>query len=126
MICVPESPSSFPDKHCFCRHKSYGSIFKFDETKKDAERETQRGVPNGSLANATSSTSKHSIPSEDKNVNTPDENSKKSYSSPDTDVLLPSVDSPSVSESITVLENAESESGGRLYNYKAMEADEKE
>lgn len=38
-----------------------GSMFKFDETKKDVERETQRGVPKRSLANATSPTSTSSI-----------------------------------------------------------------
>ena len=48
------------------------------------------------------------------------------YSSSETDVLLPELDSPSVSHSITTLESAEDTSGGRLYNYKAMEADEEE
>ncbi len=38
-----------------------GSMFKFDKIKKDVERETQRGVPKRSLANATSPTSTSSI-----------------------------------------------------------------
>ena len=46
-----------------------GSIFKFNETKKDTEREMQRGVPKRSLANATSSVSNGSIPDSDKKVN---------------------------------------------------------
>lgn len=39
-----------------------GSIFKFGEIKNDAVRETQRGVPKRSLANATSPASTSSIP----------------------------------------------------------------
>jgi hypothetical protein len=39
-----------------------GSIFKFDEIKKDTKREMQRGVPKRSLADATSSVSNNSIP----------------------------------------------------------------
>ena len=54
------------------------------------------------------------------------ENNDIRYSSADTDILLPELDSPSVSHSITTLESAEDTSGGRLYNYKAMEADEEE
>ena len=37
------------------------SFFKFEETKKNAAQESQRGVPKGSLANATSATSNTSI-----------------------------------------------------------------
>ena len=54
------------------------------------------------------------------------ENNDIRYSSADTDILLPELDSPSVSHSITTLESAKDTSGGRLYNYKAMEADEEE
>ena len=50
-----------------------GSMFKFEEIKKDAERESQRGVPKGSLANATSPASNNSI-SQDSDLST--ENSK--------------------------------------------------
>ncbi|MBQ8528503.1 MAG: hypothetical protein IJ459_02070 [Clostridia bacterium] len=39
-----------------------GSIFKFSENKKDTKRESQKGVPNGSLANATSFVSSSIIP----------------------------------------------------------------
>ena len=38
-----------------------GSVFKFEDIKNDAEQEMQRGVPKGSLANATSSASTISI-----------------------------------------------------------------
>ena len=50
-----------------------GSMFKFEEIKKDAERESQRGVPKGSLANATSPASNNSI-SQDSDLST--DNSK--------------------------------------------------
>ena len=49
-----------------------GSIFKFGEIKNDAVRETQRGVPKRSLANATSPASTSSIPQKS-DLSTPSE-----------------------------------------------------
>ena len=46
-----------------------GSAFKFDAKQKDAKRESQRGVPKGSLANATSSASNRSVSHPDNSVN---------------------------------------------------------
>jgi hypothetical protein len=61
------------------------------------------------------------------------ENNDIRYSSADTDVLLPDtditrpdIDSPSMRRDLTTLESAKDTNGGRLYNYKAMEADEEE
>lgn len=53
-----------------------GSMFKFADTKKDTEQEMQRGVPEGSLADATSSVSNTSI-AQKTEKSTPSE--KKSY-----------------------------------------------
>ena len=51
-----------------------GSIFKFDEKlKNNAEQEMQRGVPKGSLANATSSASNPIIPDSTEKINPSDE-----------------------------------------------------
>ena len=47
-----------------------GSVFNFEATKKDVERESQRGVPKGSLADATSSTPNGSISQDYQKVNT--------------------------------------------------------
>ncbi len=49
-----------------------GSIFKFQETKNNAEREMQRGVPERSLANATSSASSNSISETSEKINPSD------------------------------------------------------
>ena len=46
-----------------------GSMFKFEDKKTDTEREMQRGVPKRSLADATSSVSKHSIEDSNSKVN---------------------------------------------------------
>ena len=54
-----------------------GSIFKFDEIKNNAERETQRGVPKRSLANATSPASNNSLPHPSEKINISDENSSE-------------------------------------------------
>lgn len=45
----------------------------------------------------------------------------RDYSSYDTNILLPELYSSSVSHSITTLESAKDTSGGRLYNYKAID-----
>ena len=42
--------------------KAERARFKFDETKKDTNQEMRKGVPNGSLADATRSVSNNSIP----------------------------------------------------------------
>ena len=61
------------------------------------------------------------------------ENEDIRYSSTDTDVLLPDTDithpgitSHSMRRDLTTLESAKDTNGDRLYNYKAMEADEEE
>ena len=46
-----------------------GSAFKFSKNK-NTDQEAQRGVPKGSLANATRSVSKNSIPKSSQKVNT--------------------------------------------------------
>lgn len=81
--------------------------------------------------NTTSTNS--NIPPSTQNVNTPNSNSAQSHSSSETDVLLPDTDithpditSHSMRRDLTTLESAKDTSGGRLYNYKAMEADEEE
>ena len=60
-----------------------GSIFKFDEIKNNAEREMQRGVPNRSLANATSSASIDSISRPEQKSNTSSEKSSENSSGKD-------------------------------------------
>lgn len=64
-----------------------GSTFKFDVKQKDAKQESQRGVPEGSLANATSSASKKSIAQPDESVNRKfsisEENSSDTAETPD-------------------------------------------
>ena len=52
-----------------------GSVFKFEDIKNDAEQEMQRGVPKGSLANATSSASTISITDPAPKVNPSDKKS---------------------------------------------------
>ena len=60
-----------------------GSVFKFDVTKNNAEQESQRGVPKGSLANATSSASKDSITENSENVKDFDKKSLENSSGKD-------------------------------------------
>ncbi len=64
-----------------------GSTFKFDVKQKDAKQESQRGVPKGSLANATSSASKNSISQPSDSVNSKfsisEENASETAESPD-------------------------------------------
>lgn len=58
-----------------------GSVFKFDVTKNNAEQESQRGVPNRSLANATSSASIDSLTENAENVKAFDKKSAKDFNS---------------------------------------------
>ena len=57
-----------------------GSVFKFDVTKNNAEQESQRGVPKGSLANATSSAPINSITQSEQKSNSSDKKTSEKYS----------------------------------------------